>query len=304
MLRIGFIDLDTSHPAAWLPIVRRSQKADVVAICDMGDVRGPGYAAQFAKTHGIPHACASPEEMAERVDAAVILGCNWDAHLERARPFVEAGKPVFIDKPVVGRMQDVELLDRWLKSGADIIGGSAVRYAPQVERLRAEVGPENIYSLFATCPGDIFHYGIHSYELVTAVMGGGIAAVTYVGGERPAVFRLRYGDGRQALIQLETPAGRAHMIVSHTRGVDAVDLSRKDPYGPLIGHMLAHFRRERPFPTPTRLLLECCRAAIAGRLSRETGTEVPLSTLPSDAGYDGNAFARAYRAALEAREPA
>lgn len=296
MIRIGIIDLDTSHPKAWIPIIRETGLAEVVGVSDAGDVRDPEYVAAFAKENDIPHVYATPEQMAPEVDAAIILGCNWDRHVSQAIPFIELGKPVFIDKPVAGSVAEIKRLEALVDEGADVIGGSAIRYAPQVEAYRTDPGPEGIYTLFATCPSDLFHYGIHSYELVSAMMGPGMISVQHVGGEHPAIFHITYADGRRALVQLQTPVGRAHMVVSHKGGVDAVNLSRKDPYGPLVRNIADHFAGKKPFPTPIACQLECCRAAIAGKVSMRIGRAVRLNELADNDGYNGFLFARAYRA--------
>jgi predicted dehydrogenase len=44
------------------------------------------------------------------VDAVILHGAEWDRHVERATPFIEAGKPVLIDKPIVGKLRDAHRL--------------------------------------------------------------------------------------------------------------------------------------------------------------------------------------------------
>ena len=36
--------------------------------------------------------------MVAAVDGAIVHSCDWDTHITKARPFVEAGKSVLIDK--------------------------------------------------------------------------------------------------------------------------------------------------------------------------------------------------------------
>src|SRR5947208_8731489 len=48
----------------------------------------------------IPHVVHKPREVIGAVDAVVIATDDGFDHVERARPFVEAGLPVFIDKPL------------------------------------------------------------------------------------------------------------------------------------------------------------------------------------------------------------
>jgi predicted dehydrogenase len=48
----------------------------------------------------IPHAVSRREAMLGEVDAVIIARDDAETHLEMARPFLEAGLPVFIDKPL------------------------------------------------------------------------------------------------------------------------------------------------------------------------------------------------------------
>jgi hypothetical protein len=52
-MKIGLVDLDTSHPENWVPI-ERDLGHEVVGVWDAGDVHPPGYAKQFARTHDVP----------------------------------------------------------------------------------------------------------------------------------------------------------------------------------------------------------------------------------------------------------
>src|SRR4051812_32668314 len=106
-LRIGLVDLDTSHPGTFVPILR-DMGHEVTAVYDGGTIYPEGYAEKFAGEHNIPNVCHSLADMIDLVDLAIIHSCDWDIHIERARPFVEAGKAVFIDKPMAGNVKDLQ----------------------------------------------------------------------------------------------------------------------------------------------------------------------------------------------------
>lgn len=301
VLRIGMIDLDTSHPAAWVPIFRRYRDVEVTAVYDSGSVYDPGYVDKFASKYGIDQVCRTVSDMVSLVDGVVILGCNWDLHLEQTLPFVAAGKPVFIDKPVVGSLTHIRRLEELLRRGADIIGGSGSVFAPQIEDVRDRFSQADIHAMMATCPNDLFYYGIHTFEAIASVMGADFQSVLHLGGISPALFRLSYVDGRYAVLQLQTPAGRPRFLISHTKGTDAVDLVREDPYGPLIKRIVDHFAKKETYPISMADVLQSCRAGIAAKLSMESGSEVFLSKMPGDARCDGYAFAGEYRVQQQRR---
>src|SRR6187200_2454362 len=102
-MRIGLVDLDTSHPAAWVPILREMGH-EVVGVYDGGAVHPSDYADRFAAEHRVPRVFDSPSQMVDLVDGAILHGCNWDTHVPNARRFLEAGKAVLIDKPLAGNL--------------------------------------------------------------------------------------------------------------------------------------------------------------------------------------------------------
>ncbi len=71
----------------------------------------------------------SLDELAESTDIGFIQSCNWEDHIAEALPFIERGKPVFIDKPMVGSVKDVAKIRELVANGAKIIGSSSARYA-------------------------------------------------------------------------------------------------------------------------------------------------------------------------------
>ena len=120
-MRIGIVDLDTSHPQNWVPI-ERELGHEIVGVWDSATVRLPGDAEEFAKEHDIPRVFDSYEEMAPEVDCAIIHGADWDLHIEKARPFVEAGKSVLLDKPMAGCLSDLNQIKAWVAAGAAHFG--------------------------------------------------------------------------------------------------------------------------------------------------------------------------------------
>jgi len=172
-LRIGMIDLDTSHPPSWLPIIR-DLGHEVVAVWDGGSVQEEGFAQRFAEEHGIENAPADLQDMVPLVDVAIIHSCNWDLHVPRARPFVEAGKAVIIDKPMFGNYRDAQQILAWAAEGARIAGGSSLRFVGEARAFLAQPVEERgtPQVVLAGCGVDEFNYGIHAYSIAWSILGG------------------------------------------------------------------------------------------------------------------------------------
>jgi hypothetical protein len=298
-LRIGMVDLDTSHPASWLPVVR-SLGHGVVGVYDSGTVYPEGHAESFASEHGIANVFRSLEEMAESVDTAFVHSCDWDAHVERARLFVRAGKAVLIDKPLAGNLRDLRQLIDWERQGARVTGGSALRYCYEVREWLENHDPRDVVYACAGCSVDDFNYGIHAYSLLHGLLGPGVESARHLGAHGQHHVELAWRDGRRAEVSVGETEGYLPFYATVATGSDVthleVDSSRL--YRALLETALPYLAGDAPAPVPLEALIEPELAAIAARVSERGGGErVFLSEISEDdPGYDGNEFAARYRA--------
>ena len=298
-MKLGMIDLDTSHPASWL-VVLGEMGHEVTCVFDGGTVYPEGYAREFADAHGIDTVCGEPGEMVGKVDAAIVHSCNWELHLERARPFVEADIPVLIDKPVVGNVADALTLIDWAESGKVITGGSSLRWCFETQELLAQPESERgkIHLAFTGCSVDAFNYGIHAYAQLAGIMGPGVSSTRWLGGHVQDQVELVWSDGRRGVVTVGETDGYLPMYatVITTKKVVHFEADPKRIYRALLEHELPILSGEVP-PGDVRELLAPELAAIAALVSKGRGGErVLLKDLsPEQEGYDGRAFARAYR---------
>ncbi len=297
-LRIGMVDLDTSHPANWVPVIR-SLGHDVVGVYDGGTVYQPGYAATFAREHRIARVFESLEEMAEFVDVAIIHSCNWDIHIERARPFVRAQKAVLIDKPIAGNVRDLYQVLEWGKQGIRITGGSALRYAIEVKEWLSTHNAEDVLSASTGCAVDEFNYGIHAYSFIHGLLGPGIESVRHLGVNVQHHVEILWKDGRRGHVGVGTTKGYLpfYATVTTEQDVSHLQVDSRRLYQSLLEATLPYLAGEAEAPVPLDALIEVEMAAIAARLSWSTHDKrIVLNNIPlDDPGYDGALFAAAYR---------
>ena len=109
MIRLGILDFDTSHVVEFTRRLNHKgiaedqwvDGAEVVIGCPgeskIMPERIPGYADEMKKL-GVA-LVDKPEEMIGKVDGMLIESQEGGPHWERARPFLEAGLPCYIDKP-------------------------------------------------------------------------------------------------------------------------------------------------------------------------------------------------------------
>jgi len=293
LIRIGLVDLDTSHPGSFAKILAQMEEARVTAVYDHGDVWPAGYAERFAQEHGA-RAVSKPEDMIGQVDGVMVVGTNWDRHLERARVFLETGVPTFVDKVVVGRVRDgIGLMEAAQRGQAPLMGGSSLRYAVEATALREQFAQQGgALTAWACGPGDFFNYGIHAVEMLQAAIGGGMRSVRLVEENGPALFAVKYDDGKVAILQLHTPGG-FRLTICGEKGSASTEVDSGRCYQEMLTRFVAMVRTGEP-PTPFAESLEAVKVLLAARRARATGETVYLDDLTADEGFDGEAFILEY----------
>jgi predicted dehydrogenase len=300
MIRLGIVDLDTSHPGAFTRILRTFGDVELAAVFDSHDVWPEGFDHRFASEQQIPVVCTRLEEMPELVDAVMIHGVNWDTHLEKALPFMKAGKPVLIDKPIVGSVRDAHrLLDLQAKYGSVVYGGSSLRYAAEITALRREsASREHLVSVLASGPGDFFSYGIHTTEMLQGYVGTGVRSVTVAADRRAPMLVMDYEDGFTAAVQLQLPFHEWSLCVFTDTGSRMVTVNADALYEPFLRNFIALIRGEQVDYSLTGPV-EAVRIHIAARIAQERGGRIVLESIPEEAAFDGRAFAAEYRTAKQ-----
>jgi predicted dehydrogenase len=215
MIRIGIVDFDTSHVIAFTQRLnhigvseeQRVDGAKVVVGCPGESIMSPERIPGFTKTmqdYGVP-IVEKPEEIIGKVDAVLIESVDGSVHYERAQPFLEAGIPMFIDKPFTCSLEEAKrIADVADKKGLLLFSSSSLRYALEVTALKEKQGEigkvvgADAYSpasLHPRNPG-LFNYGIHGIETLYALMGPGCQSVQCVSTEGTDVVTGLWKDGR------------------------------------------------------------------------------------------------------------
>ena len=304
--RIGLVGLCTSHPECWVPIIRDLTAeglvdVEVTAAWDSGETRPEGFAREFAREFNIPNAVDTLEAMLPLVDGVIVHTTNWDRHMEQARPFVEAGKSVFIDKPIAGNLRDAGIFLDWLKQGKRITGGSSLRFTREVAELLALPVEQRgeIHTAYAAIGVDDFNYGIHAYSLLSQLMGPGILYAQYFDASAQKQILLKWKDGRSAVLTIGASAWLPFNVTAVTgKNVYQVGVDNTRIYRSLLEAVLPYLsgKIDTP-PLPMSCILEPELAAMAARISwLNNGQKVFLTDLRHDEpGYDGAEFALGYR---------
>ncbi|MBL8848936.1 MAG: hypothetical protein JNG89_04600 [Planctomycetaceae bacterium] len=233
MLRLGIVDFDSSHcieftrrfnhvgisPDQWVDGARIV--AGWPGTSDMAPERIPGFREQMVAA-GVP-LVDDPAQLIGQVDGVLVLSLCGAAHLERARPFLAAGVPTYVDKPFACILADtLELLQLAQSTGTAMAYGSGLRFSDDVADLRMTVKRSGSLLGVLTCgpakrspmnPG-LFHYGIHAVEVLYSLMGPGCTEVTTTWSVDAEVVTGRWGDGRLASVRGARRGATAYSVTA------------------------------------------------------------------------------------------
>ena len=122
-------------------------------------------------------------DMVGKVDGIILSDLDSCLHFkELTRPYLEAGVPIFINRPFALNLADAQqMIDLAKKHNTPIMSGSSFEYAPEVEHIKREVAAIEPLSGFtaANSASDYPSHGIHGLFFVYACIGSGIQSVAY-----------------------------------------------------------------------------------------------------------------------------
>ncbi|MBC8357300.1 MAG: Gfo/Idh/MocA family oxidoreductase [Planctomycetes bacterium] len=291
-IRIGIIGLDTSHCIAFTKILNAEKPAPELANCPVVAVypkgspdiassvsRVPDYTKQI-KELGV-EVVETIDELVSRVDAVLLETNDGRPHLEQVRPVLKAGKPVFIDKPIAGSLQDAITIFREAdQAGVPLFSSSSLRFGKNSQAARSgKLGEitrcetHSPASIEKTHP-DLFWYGIHGVEALFTVMGTGCNSVQRTTEDGKIVVTGKWEGDRVGIFR-EGKGYGGNAVGENGEG----DVGSYDGYQPLVVEIIKFFRTGKP-PVASQETLEIYAfMEAADESKRQGGAEVTLESV-------------------------
>lgn len=243
----------------------------------------PADAEKVASATYIPNVVTKPEDVIGEVDAVIIATDIGSEHVERCRPFVEAGLPIFVDKPLVDNEPDLQTFCHWVNQGAAIMSGSSLRYCKEFlpYRLSTHNLGEIRYGSITTAK-TWERYGIHALESIYPIIGPGFVSVRNTGTIEQNIVHCKHQSGADIVVVAiqDMLGGSGVLQLCGTKG-RAIAESADSFYAfktQLEGFVQYLGTGERPFPFAETV--ELMKLVIAGIRSREEGgREVMLAEI-------------------------
>jgi predicted dehydrogenase len=264
---------------------------DLIGVADH-DGRRAAEVAQACRTL----AAGDFREFFGKVDA-VTVAVPTEAHLEVARPFLERGVAVLVEKPLARSLAEADdIVALAGSSGATLAVGHTERHNPAVRAARAHIDRPRFIEVhrLGTFPERsldidvVFDLMIHDLDLVRSVVGCDVASIEAVGvpvltGRIDiANARLRFEDGcianltasrisRERVRKIRFFQANAYLSVDYaSQDVEMYTLVRPPAGRPLIEGGRLDVEREEPLK---REIIDFLDAVRRGRAPEVTGAD-------------------------------
>src|SRR5690606_2762311 len=158
----------------------------------------------IAKSANIPYVVQEMEEMIGHVDAVILGRDDPENHVAMAKIFIEAGVPIFVDKPLVFSREDLVWFTEQHDQGKFIMSCSSMRYANECRIVKQGLEAlGEIELVTATGKKDWKKYGIHLLEGVFFILDDPRAiSVQYFGELNREMVHVRLANGKDLQLNL------------------------------------------------------------------------------------------------------
>jgi len=299
--KVGIIGLDGSHSVAFSKVLNAPDAEPdvagyrVVAAYPQGsqDIessvsRIPGYTGEIEKM-GV-EIVDSIETLLKKVDVVLLETNDGRPRLQQALQVFEAGKPVFMDKPVAASLSDVLAIFEAAKQyNVPTFSSSSVRYMKNAQEIRQGKAVGKVLGAHTYSPAhlekthpDLFWYGIHGVETLFTVMGVGCKSVVRTHTEDTDVVVGTWNDGRIGTFR----GGRSGKIGFGGTAFGEKGNAQIGPfegYRPLVVQIVEFFRTGKPPVDPEETLEIYAFMEAADESKRRGGKPVKIDTVLSKA---------------------
>jgi predicted dehydrogenase len=235
-------------------------------------------AAEQAAQARVPRVTADLRELVELVDAGLVCTWNGTSHLDLALPFLRAGKPVYVDKPLCEDVAEAALLVRTAqRNGTFFFSSSPWKWSPTARRMRdalPKLGALRTVVVTGPAVDGAYFYVIHEVELLQVLVGSPAISVSCTSDATHHLMRIGFADGTVGIVNgLRGTRWIRHAIAYGENGylqINISNLQRDEGMVRMIREFCLAIRRDAP-PLPMELAAEAVRILVAAERSAEQG---------------------------------
>jgi predicted dehydrogenase len=299
-LRAGMIGLDTSHVPEFTRIFNQAKPGtDLAGIKIVAGYPGGtdlpasrdrvGKFTEQVRGMGVEIVDTIPK-LLERVDVVLLESVDGRIHLKEAVPVIQAGKPLYIDKPAAGSLADALVIyDLARQREVPCFSASSLRFSPCVQELKTNATLGQIIGANTWGPchyqegiPDMFYYGIHGIEMLYALMGPGCQSVARIQADDADVLTGVWPDGRVGTYRaLRRNKQEFGAVAFGTKGI--VPAMKWGGYEELCAEIGKFFKTRKPPVEPQETLEILAFMEAADQSKRQGGALVALKDVFANA---------------------
>ena len=178
MKKIVMLGCENSHVKTFLTIMKNNPEKykgiEVIGVYSEDD----GAMQQVSEAFSIP-AMKSYDEAVGVADGIVVTARHGGKHYPYAKPYIESGVPMFIDKPItVDEEEAVAFMRECRDAGVKLTGGSCCKYASEIAEMKKQLKKGDIRGGLVRAPinmdnpyGGFFFYSQHLVEMLGELYG-------------------------------------------------------------------------------------------------------------------------------------
>ena len=180
MKRIAILGCENTHADAFLKCIKEKEGfSDVDVVGVYSDDRSA--AEKLNEKFGVP-IMENYADAVGKIDGLIITARHGDKHYPFAKPYIDSGIPMFIDKPItINEGEAVEFMRALKAKGIRFCGGSSLKQDEFVRKLKeerlSEVGGKTVGG-YVRAPyqsenahGGFYFYAQHLVEMVCEIFG-------------------------------------------------------------------------------------------------------------------------------------
>ena len=167
MFKIAILGCENSHADGFLKAIRDENLSDIQVMGVYSCF--PGEAEDLHETFGVP-VMENYDELVGQLDGLIITARHGANHYKYAKPYLNDGIPMFIDKPITVTEEEArEFFKEITKRAIPVCGGSSLKHADAIQQLKAAVASGEkgkVVGGFLRMPLDIHseHGGFYFYS--------------------------------------------------------------------------------------------------------------------------------------------
>lgn len=202
MYKIAILGCENSHAKNFLELISKGLYPEIEVIGVYSNE--PESSEKLNKDYGVA-ILENYNDAVGKVDGIMITARHGDNHYKYAKPYMDSGIPMFIDKPITcTEAEGIEFMNAAKEKGIRLCGGSTCAALTETLLLAEAVKTSECGELRGgslACPiqlespyGGFYFYAQHLVEIMMTIFGANIKRILAHKKENTVTFTADYGD--------------------------------------------------------------------------------------------------------------